>query len=164
MKEFIEAVGSSMVNTLLDGWDRSLEILLIVMVLDYLTGVVAAYRTKTVSSSVGYYGLVKKASIFLVVILAAQLDRIIGGENHMFRNCTAFSFTANDAISILENAGKMGMKLPAFLKSALVKLKQQNENRAEGNIEQLTKDIRLSSDFTEDEEHGNHDPTTNAPG
>lgn len=63
-------------DALLDGWDRALEILLIIMAFDYLTGVVAAYKTKTMSSSTGYYGLIKKASIFIVVILAAQIDRI----------------------------------------------------------------------------------------
>ena len=127
MDSLVKTTGTTLTNSLLDGWDIALEILLIVMALDYLTGVVAAFRTKTVSSSAGYSGLVKKASIFIIVILAAQMDRVIGNDNHIFRNCTALFFTANDAISILENAGKMGMKLPAFLKNALVKLQQQNE-------------------------------------
>lgn len=72
----LTAVGTAIVTTLLGGWDRALEILLIVIILDYLTGVASAFKSKTVSSSEGFMGLVKKASIFLIVILAAQIDRI----------------------------------------------------------------------------------------
>lgn len=138
MESLVTTTGTALTNSLLDGWDMALEILLIVMALDYLTGVVAAFKTKTVSSSAGYSGLVKKASIFIIVILAAQMDRVIGNNNHIFRNCSALFFTANDAISILENAGKMGMRLPAFLKSALVKLQQQNEHTASQGTDMIT--------------------------
>jgi len=127
VETIISNAGAYLVNALLDGWDVALEILLIVMFLDYLTGVVAAFKSKIVSSSVGYSGLVKKACIFIIIILAALMDRIISNENHIFRNCTALSFTVNDAISVLENVGRVGMKLPAFLKDALIKIQQQNE-------------------------------------
>ena len=122
-------------DALLDGWDRALEILLIIMAFDYLTGVVASYKTKTMSSSIGYYGLIKKASIFIVVILAAQIDRIIGNSNHIFRNCTAISFTVNDAISILENIGRTGIKFPIFLRNALIKLQQSNDTTAKKHLD-----------------------------
>lgn len=160
MKDFITSTGADFIEMLLDGWDSALEILIIVMLLDYLTGVVAAYRTKTLSSSVGYYGLVKKASIFIVVILAAQLDRIIGGENHLFRNCTAMSFTVNDAISILENAGNMGLKLPVFLKRALIKLDEQNENHVSDNVDQISKIVPSITDVSEDEMDHREPPTS----
>ena len=66
-----------------------LEILLIVMALDYITGVVSAFKQKSVSSNKGYMGLVKKGGIFVIIILAAQMDRMTGNDNHIFRNCTA---------------------------------------------------------------------------
>lgn len=141
--------GFTLTNSLLDGWDVALEILLIVLALDYLTGVVAAFKTKTLSSSTGYSGLVKKASIFIIVILAAQMDRMIGNTNHIFRNCTAMFFTANDAISILENAGRMGMRLPAFLKSALVKLQKQNTCIAEHEVNQMPDETASQEKTTE---------------
>lgn len=74
----ITATGTGVLTTLLGGWDMALEILLIVMVLDYITGVASAFKQKTVSSSEGYMGLLKKASIFVIIILAAQIDRMIG--------------------------------------------------------------------------------------
>ena len=120
---YIREWGSVIVSSLLDGWDNALEILLIVMTLDYITGLACAFKKKTVSSSIGYTGLVKKASIFIIVILAAQMDRMVGDGSHLFRNGTAFFFSANDAISVLENIGQIGIKMPSFLRKALINLK-----------------------------------------
>ena len=84
--------------------------------MDYLIGVASAFRTKTVSSNEGYMWLVKKASIFLIAIIAAQIDKVTGNGTSLFRNCTAFFFVANDALSTLENVSEMGVQLPGFLK------------------------------------------------
>lgn len=127
----ITAIGTGAVTTLLGGWDMALEILLIVMVLDYITGVASAFKRKTVSSSEGYMGLLKKASIFIIIILAAQVDRITGNDTQIFRNCTAFFFVSNDALSVLENVGELGVALPVFLKSALIKLRDTNDHPPE---------------------------------
>ena len=140
-------------DILIGGWDMSLQILLIVIGLDYLMGLANAFKNKEVSSNIGYKGLIKKATIFIVVILAAQIDRMIGIDNHLFRNCTAFFFTVNEALSILENAGKMGMKLPTFLKSALVNLQKQTEikqNEALNHIEQVTIELKNNTEQEKD--------------
>lgn len=118
---------NTIIELILGGWDAILDIMLIIMALDYITGVGAAFKTKTISSSIGYTGLLKKASIIIIVILAAQMDKMIGSNNNLFRNGTALSFTVNDALSILENTGRMGIRLPAFLKTAFIKLQRSNE-------------------------------------
>lgn len=118
------SIGAGLLGALLGGWDMALEILLIIIVLDYITGVASAFKHKTISSSYGYIGIMKKASIFVVVILAAQMDRMTGSTNHLFRNSTAFFFAANDALSILENVGNLGVRMPAFLRNALVELQE----------------------------------------
>ena len=123
----LSAIGAGVASTLLGGWDKSLEILLIFIIMDYVTGVAAAFKTKTLKSSEGFEGLMKKGAIFLIVILAAQLDRITGNAAGVFRTSTAFFFIANDALSVLENVGEMGVRLPAFLTSALTKLRDENE-------------------------------------
>ena len=123
----LSAIGAGVASTLLGGWDKSLEILLIFIIMDYVTGVAAAFKTKTLKSSVGFEGLMKKGAIFLIVILAAQLDRITGNAAGVFRTSTAFFFIANDALSVLENVGEMGVRQPAFLTSALTKLRDENE-------------------------------------
>ena len=135
----LSAIGAGVASTLLGGWDKSLEILLIFIIMDYITGVAATFKTKTLKSSVGFEGLMKKGAIFLIVILAAQLDRITGNAACVFRTSTAFFFIANDALSVLENVGEMGVKLPGFLTSALTKLRDENEgaggesNRSDSN-------------------------------
>jgi len=117
-----------------------LEILIIVMVLDYITGVASAFKTKTVNSSEGYMGIIKKASIFIIIILASQLDRMAGSNNQVFRNCTAFFFIANDSLSILENVGELGVELPTFLKNALIKFRDANDNPQDFGNENATND------------------------
>lgn len=120
---FIKNVWNILLNSLLGGWDSAFEILLIIITLDYITGLANAFKKKEVNSRIGYMGIMKKISIFIVIILSAQMDRIVGDENHLFRNCTSFFFSANEAISVLENVGQLGIKLPSFLKNSFVNLK-----------------------------------------
>lgn len=129
----LAAIGAGIVSTLLGGWDKSLEILLIFIIMDYITGVAAAFKTKTLKSSVGFEGLMKKGAIFLIVILAAQLDRITGNTAGVFRTSTAFFFIANDGLSIVENVGEMGVKLPKIITNALTKLRDENDNGDDGS-------------------------------
>lgn len=130
------------VTTLLGGWDKALEILLIFVVIDYITGVGAAIKNKKLRSDVGFNGIFKKGSIFLVVIVAAQLDRVTGNTAALFRTSTCFFFIANDGISILENVGALGVKLPKFLTSALEHLRANSEKAhdAEGEEKDDRKD------------------------
>jgi toxin secretion/phage lysis holin len=67
----------------------------------------------------------KKGAIFLIVILAAQLDRITGNATGVFRTSTAFFFIANEGLSMVENVGEMGVHLPGFITSALSKLQEE---------------------------------------
>jgi len=123
----LAAISAGVASTLLGGWDKSLEILLIFIIMDYITGVGAAFKTKTLKSSVGFEGLMKKGAIFLIVILAAQLDRITGNAAGVFRTATAFFFIANEGLSVVENVGEMGVKLPGFITNALTKLRDEND-------------------------------------
>ena len=93
-------------------------------------------------------GLVKKGGIFVIIILAAQMDRMTGNDNHIFRNCTALFFVANDALSVLENVGELGIELPAFLRSALIKLREAHENPSELSGHNITS--QRSSEDTKD--------------
>ena len=127
----LTTICTGLTTTLLGGWDMALEILLIVIALDYLTGIMSAFKTKTVSSSEGYMGIMKKASIFVIIILAAQLDKMTGNSAQLFRNCTAFFFISNDSLSILENVGELGVELPSFLQNALIKLRDTNDTPSE---------------------------------
>ena len=117
------AVFTGAVTTLLGGWDKALEILLIFVVIDYITGVGSAIKNKKLRSDVGFSGIFRKGCIFLVVVIAAQLDRVTGNSAAMFRTSTCFFFIANEGLSILENVSALGVKLPKFLTSAMEKLR-----------------------------------------
>lgn len=129
------AVFTGAVTTLLGGWDKALEILLIFVIIDYITGVGSAIKNKKLRSDVGFNGIFKKGSVFLVVIVAAQIDRITGNASAIFRTSTCFFFIANDGLSILENVGELGVKLPKFLTNALEKLRASADKKPEAQEE-----------------------------
>ena len=126
------AVGA--VAGLLGEWDVMLTVLAILMVIDYATGLIVAWRGKSpksetggVSSKAGYDGLIRKAFIIVVVLVAALLDTALGNSSHVFRVAAATYYTANEGISILENTALMGVVYPEFIMRALEALKDRAE-------------------------------------
>lgn len=108
------------------GLDGLLTALLVFMVLDYTSGVVIAYKEKRLSSEVGFWGLVKKCMILVLVTVGHFMDlHVLGGSSSMFRSGVVGFFLANEGLSILENAGKLGVPLPEFLKKALEQVKER---------------------------------------
>ncbi len=118
------AVVGTFLTTFFGGWDTMLRILVGLVVLDYITGVVAAWYDKTLNSEIGGRGIMKKILLFVVVGVAYQLDVTTGQE--VFRSLAIWFYLANEALSIIENAGRCGVPIPAFLKTAL----EQMRNRA----------------------------------
>lgn len=118
----------SFLAALFGGWDSALATLLIFMGVDYVTGLMVAAAGKSpkgkLSSKVGWKGLAKKCVILLLVLVAARLDVVLGTS--YVREGVCIAFLCNEVISILENAGLMGVPLPAALKNA-VELLQKKE-------------------------------------
>lgn len=112
---------------LLGGWDALMKALVICMVIDYLTGVANAFKEKRVSSQVGFVGILRKLSIFAVVIVAAQIDNALGLEAVCRTAAVAF-YTANEAISVTENAAALGLPIPQRLLDTLEQLKHRGED------------------------------------
>ena len=107
------------------GWTFLLTALCILMVMDYVSGLVVAgvfhrspkSQTGGLESLAGLKGLIRKIATLCVVMIAHLIDRMIGTE--YIRDATTIAFSLNEIISILENAGLMGIKLPAVLTRAL---------------------------------------------
>ena len=101
-------------------WNNQMEILLIFMVVDYLTGLSAAFIQNNVylDSRKGFKGIVKKIVILCLVVLAHQIDILIG-QNTLTRNVVLFFFIGNEGLSILENASNCGLPIPNKLKNTL---------------------------------------------
>lgn len=106
-------------------WDALITALLAVIVIDYATGISAAALQKQLSSKIGFYGLLKKMTIFLLVGLAAILDHLVLATNGALRAAVCLFYIMNEGLSILENAGTLGLPLPDALKNALIQLNEK---------------------------------------
>lgn len=127
----IGIIGAYIAN-LFGGWTSALSTLAIFMVIDYLTGIAAAAffgnsiksESGGLSSEAGFRGLVKKIAILAVVVIAHRLDIMINVS--YIRNTAIIGFCANELISIIENVGLMGVKLPGVIRKAIDILNDEN--------------------------------------
>ena len=133
---FIGMAGGFIAN-LLGGWTSDMVTLAIFMGIDFITGLLlaAVFKNSTKSESgalnskAGWKGLCKKCVTFLFVIIAHRLD-IALGINYI-RTAAIIGFIANEAISIVENAGMMGIPLPKVITKAIEVLKEKSEEDSE---------------------------------
>ena len=114
----------------LGGWDGFLFALLAFVVIDYLTGLMAAFVERSLSSEVGFRGIFKKVLIFMLVGIGNILDQQIIGEGSVLRTAVIFFYISNEGISIIENAGRIGLSIPQKLKDVLEQIKT-NEDKDE---------------------------------
>lgn len=112
--------------------DGLLLALLGLIALDYCTGILVAITQKKLSSSVGFTGIARKGVILAVVAVGHIVDvHVLGGSGAVFRSAVIGFYLANEGMSILENAGKLGMPLPRKLTEVLRQLKSDSENKEE---------------------------------
>jgi len=117
------AIVGSVLSTLLGGWDVLLSALVAAAVLDYASGLIAAYIEKNLRSDVGYRGAAKKVLMFVLVALACTVDKAAGSE--IVRTATISFYIGIEGLSVLENAGRSGIPLPGALRAALEELQKQ---------------------------------------
>jgi toxin secretion/phage lysis holin len=140
MKEGIcAAIGicGSLIASLFGGWNASLTTLIIFMGIDYITGLIVAgvfhnsekTENGTLESLAGWKGLCRKGVTLLVVLVACRLDMAIG--SNFIRDAAVIAFIANETISIIENAGLMGIPIPEVIISAIEVLKKKGEDKSE---------------------------------
>lgn len=124
-KTFISAFSSFFIY-LFGGFDSLLKCLLIVLVLDYITGVLKAIYNKNLSSKESIKGIIKKVGYLLIVILATVGSRLIGDDAMTIRTLVIYFFIANEAISILENWANIGLPLPKKLYEVFQNMRNNN--------------------------------------
>ena len=121
------------------GMDGLLTALVILMALDYITGVMCAVVDKQLSSSIGFKGIFKKVLIFLLVGVAHIVDMNVIGTGEALRTATICFYLSNEGVSLLENAGRLGLPIPDKLKTILAQLHDKpvlpddNNSTDEGN-------------------------------
>ena len=128
MKEFwlmIQAVFTGLggwIGYYLGGCDGLLYALIAFVIVDYLTGVMCAIADKKLSSNVGFKGICRKVLIFLLVGIANIIDVQVIGQIGILRTAVIFFYLSNEGVSLLENAGHLGLPIPEKLKVVLEQL------------------------------------------
>lgn len=113
----------SIFSYLIGGIDHMLISLLIMITIDYITGVLKGIYECKLSSRISIKGIIKKIGYLLVVIVATIFDRILYDDTFAIRTLVIYFFLANESISILENWSSIGLPLPKKLKEITKKLK-----------------------------------------
>ncbi|MCQ2558877.1 MAG: phage holin family protein [Oscillospiraceae bacterium] len=115
------------------GWTTAMTTLLIFMGIDYLSGIVVAAVFKNspksengaLESRAGWKGLIRKGMTLLIVLIAARIDVLL--STTYFRDATCIAFIVNETLSIIENAGLMGVPIPEVITKAIELLKRKEE-------------------------------------
>ena len=139
MKEFWNTI--QLIFTAVGGWlgyflggcDGLLYALIAFVVIDYITGVMCAIIDKKLSSAVGFKGIFRKVLIFLLVGIANIIDVQVIGNGAVLRTAVIFFYISNEGVSLLENAGHLGLPIPEKIKTVLEQLHDRAENGKEGN-------------------------------
>ena len=127
------------IASLFGGWDAALVTLMIFMGIDYVTGLIVAgafhnsekTENGALESRAGWKGLCRKGVTLLVVLVACRLDLVMG--SNFIRDAVVIAFIANETISIIENAGLMGIPIPAAIMRAIEILKNKAESEGGEN-------------------------------
>lgn len=105
--------------------------LLAFIIADYVTGIAAAVVNKRLDSNVGFKGIIRKVVILLIVGIANLLDVYVLSANSILRSAVIFFYIANEGLSIIENAGEIGLPIPKKLKEILAQLRNKSEEKTE---------------------------------
>lgn len=131
MKEFVNlvqcafAAAGGFFGWFVGGLDGVMYALIVFVTVDYATGLMAAGLEKKLSSSVGFRGIFKKVVIFCLVAVGHMVDAHVIGNGSVLRTAVIFFYLSNEGISILENAGRIGLPIPEKLKNFLEQLKEE---------------------------------------
>lgn len=125
--QFVFAGIGGWLGYFLGGCDGLLYALIAFVVVDYITGVMCAIADHTLSSEVGFKGICRKVLIFLLVGIANILDVQVIGTGSVLRTAVVFFYISNEGISLLENAGHLGLPIPKKMKEVLEQLHDRSE-------------------------------------
>ena len=117
--QFVFAAVGGWLGYFLGGCDGLLIALLLFVITDYITGVMCAIADKKLSSAVGFKGICRKVLIFLLVGIANILDMQVIGTGSVLRTAVIFFYISNEGVSLLENAGHLGLPIPVKNQSSV---------------------------------------------
>ena len=129
--QFLFTAAGGWLGYFLGGCDGLLLALVIFAVADYITGVMCAISDKKLSSEVGFKGICRKVIIFVLVGVAHVIDVNVIATGSVLRTAVIFFYLSNEGVSLLENAGHLGLPIPEKLKIVLEQLHDRSEKSDE---------------------------------
>lgn len=133
-KEFVFSTVVSTVVTIisvwLGGWDIALQVLIVLMVIDYITGFLGAIKQARVNSEIMFWGGIRKLIILAVVALAFLFDKMLGNADPILRTLAIYFYVAREGLSVTENLGIMGVPLPPAVTKVLEQLQTKGDGGA----------------------------------
>ncbi len=129
--QFLFTAAGGWLGYFLGGCDGLLIALVIFAVADYITGVMCAVADKKLSSEVGFKGICRKVIIFMLVGIAHIIDVNVIATGSVLRTAVIFFYLSNEGVSLLENAGHLGLPIPEKLKIVLEQLHDRSEKSDE---------------------------------
>jgi toxin secretion/phage lysis holin len=129
--QFLFTAAGGWLGYFLGGCDGLLLALVLFAVADYITGVMCAVADKKLSSEVGFKGICRKVIIFMLVGIAHIIDVNVIATGSVLRTAVIFFYLSNEGVSLLENAGHLGLPIPEKLKIVLEQLHDRSEKSDE---------------------------------
>lgn len=121
-------IGALIVN-IIGAYDGFLKTLIIFIIIDYLTGLMAAVVERKMTSAIGFKGIFKKVVLLSLVAVGYLLDSYVLKQDGLIRGAVIFFYLSNEGISILENAGRIGLAIPGKLKTILAQLNTEKKEK-----------------------------------
>ncbi|MDQ7095935.1 phage holin family protein [Desulfosporosinus sp. PR] len=133
IKEFslsavIAAMGT-IISAMLGGWDAALKVLVGLMIIDYLTGFLGAFKRHEINSEIMYWGGIRKIIVLVIVAISVLLDSMVGNQNPVFRTLTIYFYVSREGVSVTENLGILGVPLPPSITQALTQLQEKGDSK-----------------------------------
>lgn len=126
--QWVSAMICAILSYMYGDFDGMLKALIFCMVIDYITGLIVAYKNRQLSSKVGFLGLAKKFVMLLIVALGHIIDMEIFSNAMFMKSAVCGFYIANEGLSILENTAEIGVKYPEKLLKALKQVNSDTED------------------------------------
>ena len=131
VSEFMIAAIVGLLGWFFGGLDGYIKVLIACTVIDYVTGIMRAGAEGKISSSVAFKGIARKITMFMFVGLANVIDIHLLDSKQAFRAAMILFYIGNEGISIIENADKLGVPIPKFLRGRFLEFTKKNQQEAE---------------------------------
>ena len=132
------AVVATSVTAMLGGWDVAIKLLVALIVIDYVTGFLAAAKHKKLNSDVMFWGGIRKGVVFLVIIVAVLADEMLNNSMPVLRTLVIYYYIAREGLSVTENCALLGVPLPQQLVDVLAQLQG---DKPEPTIDRIAQDV-----------------------